>query len=65
MLQEMGDYLLEGSVDPDQMRRENSVIFKTIMDGQGTYEGIDLHAGETIRLKTPDLLKEDLSKKLY
>lgn len=63
MLQEMGDYLLEGSVDPDQMRRENSVIFKTIMDGQGTYEGIDLHAGETIRLKTPDLLKEDLSKK--
>lgn len=39
------------------------MIFKTIMDGQGTYEGIDLHAGETIRLKTPDLLKEDLSKK--
>lgn len=53
MLREMEDYLLEGSIDPDQMRRDNSVIFKTIMDGQGMYNGIDIHTGETVRLKTP------------
>lgn len=52
MLLELNDYLLEGSIDPDQMRQENSVIFKTIMDGQGNYDGIDIHPGDTVQLKT-------------
>lgn len=55
MLKEMGDYLLEGTIDPDRMRKENSVIFKTIMDGQGNYDGVDFHPGDQIRLKTPCL----------
>ena len=53
MLLELSDYLLEGSIDPDTMRKEDTVIFKTIMGGQGTYEGIAVKAGESITLKTP------------
>ena len=43
---------MEG-IDPDTMRKEDTVIFKTIMGGQGTYEGIAVKAGESITLKTP------------
>ena len=35
------------------MRAENSMIFKTIMDGQGNYDGIEIKAGDKITLKTP------------
>lgn len=52
MLLDMKDYLLEGTIDPEQMRRENSVILKTIMDGQGNYDGIDVHPEDFIRFKT-------------
>ena len=53
MLLELSDYLLEGSIDPDAMRKEDTVIFKTIMGGQGTYDGIDIKTGDFITLKTP------------
>lgn len=53
MLKELQNYLIEGDIDPDQMREENSVIFKTISDGQGNTDGIDLHQGDSIFLKTP------------
>lgn len=52
MLTELSAYLLEGSIDPDEMRRENSVILKTVMDGQGNYDGIDIHPGDMLALKT-------------
>lgn len=51
MLEELGDYLLEGSIDPDRMRRENSVILKTVMDGQGNMDGIDVHPGDAIPVR--------------
>lgn len=53
MLKELQNYLIEGDIDPDQMREENSVIFKTISDGQGNTDGIDLRQGDSIFLKTP------------
>lgn len=53
MLTALGDYLLEGEIRPDVMRRENSVILKTLMDGQGNYDGFDLAIGDQILLKTP------------
>lgn len=53
MLEQMGEYLLEETVDPEQMRKEDQVIFKTIMDGQGNYDGIAIQTGDVIQVKTP------------
>ncbi|EGB92979.1 FtsX-like permease family protein [Clostridium sp. D5] len=53
LLDGLNEYLLKGEINPDNMRANNSVIFKTIMDGQGNYDGIDLKAGDAITLKTP------------
>lgn len=53
MLKNLEEYLLEGSINPDKMRSENTVIFKTLMGGQGTYEGVDIQPGDKVTLKTP------------
>ena len=53
MLMQLGDYLLEGAIDPDAMRREDSVIVKTLVDGQGNSDGIALRCGDSLRVKTP------------
>ena len=52
MLKELDSYLLEGGIEPDQMRRENSVILKTLMDGQGNYDGVKVKPGDDIKVKT-------------
>lgn len=52
MLEDMKDYILSGEIDPEQMRRENSVIVKTLMDGQGYYDGVDVEPGDEITLTT-------------
>lgn len=52
MLEQLQDYLLEGEINPDQMRRDNTVIFKTLMGGQGDYDGIAIKPGDTVRIKT-------------
>ena len=54
MLESLNDYVLEGSIDPDQMRKENAVLFKTLMDGQGNYDVIDIGAGDTVQIRTPE-----------
>lgn len=53
MLDSLQDYLLEGSLSPKALDQENTVVLKTIMDGQGNYDGIDIKPGDTIRLKVP------------
>ncbi|MBU3878233.1 FtsX-like permease family protein [Faecalicatena sp. AGMB00832] len=60
MLEALNDYLLEGEIRPDMMRKENSVIFKTLMDGQGNYNGFDLSIGDQIQVKTPDHVNIDV-----
>ena len=52
MLEDLNDYLLEGEIDPEQMRADNSVIMKTLMDGQGNYDGIDVKPGDELTLTT-------------
>lgn len=53
MLEKLNDYLLEGEINPEQMRAENTVIFKTLMDGQGNYDGITIKSGDTFQIRTP------------
>lgn len=53
MLAELADYLLEGSFDAASMKKEDTVILKTLMDGQGNYDGLDVSPGDSIRLKVP------------
>ena len=53
MLTRLDDYLLAGTIDPEAMRRDDSVIVKTLVDGQGNYDGIDLAVGDALTVKTP------------
>lgn len=53
MLNALNDYLVEGTIDPGLIYRENSIILKTLTDGQGNTDGFDLHPGDTVRLKVP------------
>lgn len=53
MLTQLDDYLLAGSIDPVAMRRDDSVIVKTLVDGQGNYDAIDLAVGDALTVKTP------------
>ena len=53
MLRQLDDYLLDGEIDPDAMRRDNSIIFKPLMDGQGNYDCTDTAVGDEITIKTP------------
>lgn len=52
MLEGLSEYLLEGSISPEALKEENSVILQPLMDGQGYYCQA-VKAGDTIRLKVP------------
>ena len=52
MIADLKPYLLEGTIDADEMKEKNLVILKTLVDGQGNYDGIDILAGDEIQLKT-------------
>ncbi len=63
MLESLGDYLLEGEINPRQMQKENSVIVKTLMDGQGNYDGVRISPQDVVKLttvKSPDAPQEAL-----
>lgn len=61
MLESLNDYVLEGEIDAAQMRKDNTVIFKTLMDGQGNYSGIDIRQDDTVEVRT--LRKNIVSQK--
>ena len=46
MIADLKPYLLEGTIDADEMKEKNLVILKTLVDGQGNYDGIDILAGD-------------------
>ena len=52
MIADLKPYLLEGTIDAEEMREKNLVILKTLVDGQGNYDGIDILTGDEIQLKT-------------
>lgn len=54
MLKALDEYLLEGEIDPEQMRTQNTVIVRTLMDGQGNYNGIDIKPGDGLAVRTPE-----------
>lgn len=53
MLDGLKDYLLEGNITPRGMEQKNTVILRTLMDGQGHYDGLRIHPGDTITVKVP------------
>ena len=65
LLGKMQPYILEGSIDPDQMRRNNEVVLVTLEDAQGNHNSIDKKVGDTIKVKTPNKVSgssEDLKQ---
>ena len=65
LLRKMEPYILEGSIDPDQMRRNNEVVLVTLEDAQGNHNSIDKKVGDTIKVKTPNKVSgssEDLKQ---
>ena len=52
-LSALSEYRLEGEISYNKMIENNQVILKTLMDGAGYYDGIDIHAGDHITLKVP------------
>lgn len=53
MLNALNDYLIDGAIDPELLRKENSIILKTLTDGQGNTDAFDLCPGDSITLKVP------------
>lgn len=41
LLGKMEPYILEGSIDPDQMRRNNEIVLVTLEDAQGNHNSVD------------------------
>ena len=65
LLGKMEPYILEGSIDPDKMRRNNEVVIVTLEDAQGNHNSIDKKVGDTIKVKTPNKVSgssEDLKQ---
>lgn len=65
LLGKMEPYILEGSIDPDQMRRNNEVVLVTLEDAQGNHNSIDKKVGDTIKVKAPNKVSgssEDLKQ---
>ena len=58
MLDQLKDYLVEGTIDPAALKEENSVILKTLTDGQGNTGGVAIQAGDTIKLKVPKTMDD-------
>lgn len=53
MLSALKEYILEGEIYPEDMKKENTVVLQTLMDGQGNYSGLDVKVGDIITLKVP------------
>ncbi len=63
-LSALSEYRLEGEISYNKMIENNQVILKTLMDGAGYYDGIDIHAGDHITLKVPKNTLADNAKLL-
>lgn len=67
----LDDFIIEGEVDPTLLQDENSVVLRTIVDSQNNTDGLNLHVGDKITLKTPkqygnpDLLRFNSSEDNY
>mgnify|MGYP005767682743 CR=1 FL=1 len=65
LLEKMEPYILEGSIDPDRMRRNDEIVLVTLEDAQGNHDSINKEVGDTIRVKVPNSVNgssEDLKQ---
>lgn len=72
MIEQLRDYVLEGEILPETIKKENQVIVTANMDGQGNYYFYGKKPGDTITLRVPkpeaytdDLLKFQSEEENY
>ena len=72
MMEQLRDYVLEGEILPETIKKENQVIVTANMDGQGNYYFYGKKPGDTITLRVPkpeaytdDLLKFQSKEENY
>lgn len=53
MIEQLQDFVLEGEIQPDTIKKGNQVIVTANMDGQGNYYFYGKHPGDTITLRVP------------
>lgn len=53
MMKDLDDYIVDGNIDVQELKRNNSIILKTLTDGQGNTNGINVSVGDKIKLKVP------------
>lgn len=57
---ELQPYILDGSIDPNRMRRNNEIVLVTLEDVQGNHDSIAKSVGDTITLRVPKQLSGSL-----
>ena len=64
MMEQLRDYVLEGEILPETIKKENQVIVTANMDGQGNYYFYGKKPGDTITLRVPkpEAYTDDLLK---
>lgn len=53
LLGQLRDFILEGEIVPEDLRRGNQIILKANMDGQGNYDCYGKKPGDTVTLRVP------------
>ncbi|MDD3279674.1 MAG: ABC transporter permease [Lachnospiraceae bacterium] len=53
MLNDLEDYKIEGTINPESMNNDNTVILKTLIDSQNNSDGLHIKVGDTIKIKVP------------
>lgn len=56
MVNDLNDYLLDGEINVSDIKDSNSIIIKTLTDGQGNTDGVDIKPGDKITLKVPETM---------
>lgn len=64
MMEQLRDYVLEGEILPETIKKENQVIVTANMDGQGNYYFYGKKPGDmiTLRVPKPEAYTDDLLK---
>lgn len=72
MIEQLNDFILEGEIQPEEIKNGNQVIVTANMDGQGNYYFYGKKPGDTITLRVPkqenytdDLLKFQSGQENY
>ena len=53
LLEQLGDFILEGEIDPEEIRDGNQIVAVANMDGQGNYCFYGKTPGDTVTLRVP------------